>query len=97
MRVVFKLTMPGVGSWNGQWTGAGKNYEVVRNLPAKQARELDGKSWHHDFGDGWCAKIAARIPAKGERLQQSAGFCGYDWMVDSIIATGHIEVRKGQR
>jgi hypothetical protein len=30
--VEFKLKMPGRASWNGAWSGEGKNYSLVREL-----------------------------------------------------------------
>ena len=44
--------------------------------------------YSYGFGDGWRAGVDVHIIDKSEaaRLRrQSDGFCGYDWMVDSII------------
>jgi hypothetical protein len=46
------------------------------------------KSYYYNFGDGWGANIdVEHIDSKeaNKRRKASAGFCGYDWMVDSII------------
>ena len=51
MLLAFELSMPGVNSWNGRWTGA-------------TARKL---------------------------RKASAGFCGYDCMVDEIRFHGRIK------
>jgi hypothetical protein len=93
-RVEFRLTMPSVGSWNGKWSGEGRNYTIVKNIADKWAGELGltdktpTNSWHYHWDDGWTARITARIVPKGERLKKSDGFCGYDWMVENILLYG---------
>jgi hypothetical protein len=93
-RIEFTLSMPGRNSWNGRWSGESTHYAIVKSLPDAQANALlDGKnreSWGYNFGDGWFASVEAREVPKGERLRKSAGFCGYDWMVQSILADGEI-------
>ena len=97
--IAFELSMPNVGSWNGRWTGEGRFYAVVRNLGrGKQAQEtakkiLERRSYHYDFGDGWSARVSVREVSGSEvaRIRrQSMGFCGYEWMVASIIQNGEI-------
>ena len=90
--VVFELTMPGIGSWNGKWSGSGKKY-----YRARKDREVPSQYWHKDFhyrwNDGWAACVSVyRMPAADARkmLKESAGFRGYDWMIDSIIKYGKI-------
>jgi hypothetical protein len=93
----FKLSMPNVGSWNGRWSGEGKMYVVTRSFPKKQEDEarkiLDGKYYYYNFGDGWSAGVTvSQCDAKeAARIRRrSAGFCGYDWMINSIIKHGKI-------
>jgi hypothetical protein len=46
------------------------------------------KGYYYNFGDGWGASITVeQVDAKeaNKRRKNSAGFCGYDWMVNSII------------
>ncbi len=98
MRVEFRLTMPGVSTWSGRWSGESRNYTIVERLSKKALEKLKiepGKTrtWFHDFGDGWCAQIDARVMEKGERAKKSDGFYGYDWMVRSILEHGKIKVR----
>lgn len=90
-RIAFRLSMPGCASWNGQWTGADRNYVLVRNVRESRAADFVGRSWSYSFGDGWVASINAREMQPRERVK-SDGFCGYDWMVDSILRCGRIEV-----
>ncbi len=94
MNLIFILTMPRNNSWNGRWSGAESLYAVVRKVSAKKAAELDGKSFSYNFGDGWIAAIRIHIPRDAIDTRQtrknSRGFCGYDWMVDSIVNDGGI-------
>lgn len=61
---------------------------------------LDGKFWqsfYYNFGDGWGANVRMEIVDAKEaakRQRQSAGFCGYEWMIDSILKYGTIQTRK---
>ena len=86
--VAFTLSMPGVGSWDGRWSGTGRLYVVVRQVSNTRAKELDSKSFSYQWNDGWCAAVEARIVRSDEARKlrrQSAGFYGYDWMVERII------------
>lgn len=100
MLVVFKLSMPNVGSWNGKWTGAENLYAVIRNVTADQCTAIDGKSFYYNFGDGWGASVSARRVANQRESRSirkdSKGFCGYEWMIDSIIAHGKIQTEAEQ-
>ena len=91
-RVEFRLSMPCVTSWNGRWSGEGKNYSIIRRFTDKKAESLmQSPRWSYRFSDGWVACIEARIVRPGERLKPSDGFCGYDWMVDNILRYGQIK------
>ena len=55
---------------------------------------LKKKYYHYNFGDGWSAGInVSEIDAKDAMWfrKNSNGFCGYDWMVDSIVDKLKIE------
>jgi hypothetical protein len=98
-RVEFKLSMPGRASWDGKWSGEDRNYTIVKTLPRKTMWKLFAEgaltnSWGYSFGDGWHASVSARIVPPGERLKKSYGFCGYDWMVDSILTNNKIITRS---
>jgi hypothetical protein len=107
MTVSFQLTMPNVGSWNGRWTGASKQYFVIRKylknvsyrdgIKSGRILELlggeDRAGWYYNFGDGWGASVTMEIVDAKEankRRKASSGFCGYEWMIDSILKHGEI-------
>jgi hypothetical protein len=101
MKVSFELTMPAVATSSGTWTGSRKKFYMIRTLNAKTDKEkvsrlLNGnsfKSFTYNFGDGWVAKVDMQIVNSQEafiRKKISAGFYGYEWMVDSIIRRGEI-------
>lgn len=100
MQILFELTMPNVGSWNGKWTGADKKYFKVYSASKAQAEKILGlegapKNYHYSFGDGWSANVRAEAISSKQKhrfLKQSAGFCGYEWMIDSIFNNGKILV-----
>lgn len=88
MTLAFILTMPNVGSWNGKWSGEGNLYAITRQANRAQVNRMAGRSWHYSWSDGWSASVECRLVKGGEitKLRKaSRGFCGYEWMVDSII------------
>ncbi len=100
MILMFTLSMPNVGSWNGKWTSAENLYAMVQNFGASKKRVeqaqkiLDGGGYYYNFGDGWGASVDVRaVNAKeaNKARRASKGFCGYDWMVREIIADGRIK------
>lgn len=93
--VAFQLTMPGCGSWNGRWSGEGSLYAALRKLPDEKATQLDNQRFGYSWEDGWRATVECRvIDAKEARKLRKAskGFCGYEWMITSIINNGCIDV-----
>ena len=89
--------MPGVNSWNGKWSGANNVYAIIKSFRNKSKIIPKLGRYTYAFGDGWCAAVAVREitkPAAKMLRKQSAGFCGYDWMVDSIISYGEIRSKK---
>lgn len=97
--IVFQLTMPHAGSWNGKWTGDGRVYAKTR--PNREVPpEVIGKEFHYRWDDGWEACITVtKMDAKdaAKIMRQSAGFFGYDWMIDSIIRIGRTQLAEGGR
>ena len=91
--IVFELTFPNRGSWNGKWSGE----KVKRD--SQVPKDRIGNSYYYDFGDGWGASITVKkMNGNDSEYRQlkkkNAGFCGYDWMVNSIIAIDKIEYNK---
>jgi hypothetical protein len=100
-KVCFTLSMPNVGSWDNKWSSAHKLFARVVDFGRgkvgdEKAREVAAKgSYHYNFGDGWCARVSASIVDGKEAAKirkASQGFCGYDWMIDSIRKHGKIQV-----
>jgi len=100
MILCFTLSMPNVGSWNGKWTGANNLYARIINFgkskkaTGKAQKILDKGYYHYNFGDGWSAGITIKqVDAKeaNKIRRASKGFCGYDWMIDSIREHGIIK------
>ncbi len=95
MLIQYTLSMPNNNAWNGRWSGEGNLYAVVRSYRAKSIYEpiIEKGYWHYSFGDGWAAGISAKeVTAAQSRStrKKSQGFCGYDWMIDSIERRGVI-------
>lgn len=90
--------MPNRGSWNGRWSGEDQRWLLIRRLSNtkknfERAEKLNGNSWHYSWSDGWGANVTCTvIEPKTSRywLKKSAGFAGYDWMVDSILMYNRI-------
>ena len=100
MILCFELSMPSRNSWNGSWSGEGNYYAIVKNMgrskkAVKKAEDILKKGYYrYNFGDGWAAEVSIRQVNSEEVTKirkKSKGFCGYDWMVDSIVSKGRIE------
>ncbi len=103
MILCFTLSMPNVGSWNGKWSGEDNLYARIVNFGNSKkgiarADYIRGRSpFRYNFGDGWSANVSVEVVGAREaaRLRKaSKGFCGYDWMIDSIRQHGDIRVEK---
>lgn len=95
--LVFLLTMPRNNSWNNRWTGEGNIYARSRSRPKTIENNLDNQEFYYDFGDGWTAKVSTqKMSAKDANkiMKNSKGFCGYDWMIDSILTHGEIKIER---
>jgi hypothetical protein len=98
MTLAFILSMPNRASWNGRWSGENDIYAIVKSFPGKKrgahaANLVAQRFFSYDFGDGWRASVEVRSVNGTESRQlrkRSKGFCGYNWMVDSIIQDGAI-------
>lgn len=102
MWLCFRLSMPNVGSWNGKWTGEDNFYAVVKQFKTKKALLAAGllkPYYHYNFGDGWSAGISiTEVDGKEVRniRRNTMGFCGYEWMIDSIVKNGKILNSDGE-
>jgi hypothetical protein len=98
MTLAFELSMPGVGSWNGKWSGEGRCYAIIKTFRGKKEAERAAKlasqgSFGWSFSDGWYASVSVRSVTATEARslrKRSVGFAGYDWMVKSILMYGQI-------
>ena len=95
--------MPGNNAWNGRWSGGGSLYAIVKksrvlSMASTKVAELNGKSFGHNFGDGWRAGVSCRVPKDAKELRsirkKSRRFCGYDWMVSNILSHGSASDKK---
>jgi hypothetical protein len=84
--------MPNSGSWNGKWTGDGNFYARCRTVSPKLSKvvlnDQESRSFYYNFGDGWGANVEVKKVTSAEKKKiekNSKGFCGYEWMIDSII------------
>ena len=93
-KIAFRLSMPGNNAWNGKWSGDGKLYAKIRAYSSERADQIISRcDYGYSFGDGWFASVnvAAVDGAEAKRIEkQSQGFCGYEWMIDSIERYGKI-------
>jgi hypothetical protein len=87
-RMIFQLSMPSNNAWNGKWSGEGAVYTVARRLSATRLAALASRYYTYNFGDGWTAAVTVREPAPREKPTNR--FCGYEWMIDSILKHGRI-------
>lgn len=94
--IVFELTMPNKGSWNGKWSQEGRCFArcfTERSVP----KEYWDKDFYYHWNDGWTACVSTRRISSNEAKKirkASRGFCGYDWMIKSIIKYGMIQYEK---
>lgn len=90
--IAFELSMPGKGSWNGKWSQEGQCF--VRTMDQRKVpKEYWNKDFYYRWDDGWTACVLVRKVsiADARKLERaSKGFCGYDWMIKSIIRYGEI-------
>lgn len=81
-RVIFELSMPKNNAWNGKWSGEDGVYTVAKTVTEPKFLELK-RRYTYSFGDGWVAAVNVREAAPREKA--SNRFCGYEWMIDSIL------------
>lgn len=92
MLISFELSMPNNNAWNGKWSGEGRCYARVRSYENPQSW-MEKDYYYYNFGDGWGAGVTVKkVDAEQARKlrKASVGFCGYEWMIDSIEKHGRI-------
>jgi hypothetical protein len=100
VKLIFKLSMPNNNSWNGKWSGEGDLYARIRSVGTSKVAIENAKAilkkgyFYYNFGDGWGAGVdvyECTSPKEARSIEQrSRGFCGYEWMIDSILLHGRI-------
>ena len=95
--IVFKLSMPKNNSWNGKWSGDG-NVHIITTPDKYVPKDRIGQSYYYNFADGWCACVDVggwSVIRREYRkmVRNNRGFCGYGWMVDSIIHNDEIKYK----
>lgn len=99
MILCFELSMPSKASWNRKWSGEDQYYAKTVNLgdtkkAIKKGQEIiDNGPYRYNWSDEWAASISVRqVDGKeSKKIQRkSDGFCGYDWMTQSIQDCGKI-------
>jgi len=90
--ICHELSMPGRNTWNGAWSGEGRLYAIIRRYKSKKREKLaesilKRSAYSYCWDDGWRARVNIRevdFEEARKLRRKSEGFCGYDWMVDSI-------------
>lgn len=97
--LLFTLTMPNPPSWNGKWSRANEKHTRARSFLDNEFYQLPNKlvgTHYYRWNDGWTARIDVTVTnsdrKKERHLKNSAGFCGYDWMIDSLLKCGEIKI-----
>lgn len=103
MILSFTLSMPSNNAWNGRWSGESKLFARTKNFgrtkrgEQKAKQVMDKNRYYYNFGDGWtaCVSVAQVTAAEAASIRRKTmGFCGYDWMISSIIERGEISYKS---
>lgn len=74
--IIFTLSMPTRGSWNGRWSGEDRVYARIfhnNDVP----KDIIGKDFYYNWDDGWCACVSVtKVDSKeaAKIRKKSAGF-----------------------
>lgn len=97
----FELTMPQRGSTDGKWGGDNRRHIIINNLTFftvwKILKGDSTKDFLYNFGDGWLAQVKVTKLDSTKKIPRSTNFCGYAWMIDSIITNGYIKATDGDK
>ena len=95
--LIFTLSMPHRASWNNKWSGEGIKYVRSRSFYKKDFEALPPNiigNHRYRWDDGWEANVNVKLvksaKEKNKIIHGSAGFCGYDWMINSLLKNGRI-------
>lgn len=100
MLLWFNLTMPNRASWNGKWSGDNSlNARVMKvnksDIDAELLNKiLSQRDFYYRWDDGWTACVSVTKIDSKEAIKirkNTKGFCGYDWMIKSILKCGEIK------
>lgn len=100
MLISFKLTMPNRGSWNGKWGGEENLYAIVKKFSKSEILDFKinqkiNRDFYYSWEDGWTACVDVIKVDSKEAVnirKHSKGFRGYDWMINSILKLGYIDI-----
>jgi len=97
MTLAFFLSMSNPPSWNGKWSGEGRKYVKTVKFKKKELENADkilkNGGYSYSWSDGWRALVRVEqvTPEQSRQLTKTSdGFCGYEWMITSIIKKGYI-------
>lgn len=85
-------------TWNGKWTGDEMIFARSRK-DREVPKEVIGKSFLYHWDDSWTACVSVdKMDCKeaNKIIKKSSGFCGYDWMIESIIRYGEIRYERNE-
>ena len=94
--IVFELSMPNRGSWNNRWSGEDRRFIRCKRewgFSKETLKNIINKDYTYSWSDGWTACVSVRktdARTAKKLMKNSDGFCGYDWMISSIIRNGYI-------
>lgn len=96
----FELSMPHRGSWNNKWSGDNSRFIRIytysnKDFKDKNLDKLVDRYFYYRWNDGWEACVSVKLlfdaKEKNKLKKLSVGFCGYDWMIESILECGEIK------
>jgi len=103
MILSFTLTMPQNNAWNGKWTGDDKNFVKTNDFRTGRLANRNAnyilykRDFKYDFGDGWIANVhieKVSVLQAAILKKKSDGFSTYEWMIESIMQHGKIQLEE---
>lgn len=97
--LLFELTMPNPPTWNGHWKGENDKHTKAIAVDDKDFAKLPdiiNQNFYYRWNDGWTALIKVSVTydylEKEKFVRGSKGFCGYDWMIKTLMKYGEIRI-----